>query len=112
MDGNQVLITDEHTIEYLNRIFDGDAVLGYTWKIGLKNYLITDTAKSGTRLTLRAHRLFASTINHYTFFIDLDDNGNWYWSGYTFEEFNIEKATNDAIKTAFEDVVTAEGGSF
>ena len=112
MDGNKVLITDPHTIEYLDRILAGDAVLGYTWKIVLKRYLITDFAISTNRVTLRAHRIFSSNIDHYTFYMDKEDDGNWYWAGYEFEEYVIEKAIEDAIDTAFEGVVRAEGGNY
>lgn len=112
MDGDMVQITDAHTIEYLNRVFSGEAVLGYTWKIGLNRFLITDFVKSGARLTLKAHRLATYTLNHYVFYLDKEDDGNWYWVGYKFEEYDIKKATEEAINTALDNVVTAEGGNY
>lgn len=111
-DGTRLQITDAHTIEYLNRIFNGEAVLGYTWRVGLHSYLITDFVKSISRLTLKAHRLMGATITHYTFYMDIEDDGSWYWVGHHTEDYNIQKATEDAIQTAFDDVVTAEGGAY
>lgn len=112
MDGDKVQITDALTIEYLNRVFNGEAVLGYTWKIGLSAYLITDTVKSFNRLTLKAHRLDASTIDHYVFYFDKEDDGNWYWVGYRFNEYDIQRAAEDTVQTALNNIGVAEGGSY
>ena len=112
MDGNQVQITDAHTIEYLNRVFNGESVLGYTWKIGLRSYLITDYTKSIKRLTMRAHRLATSAIEHHIFYIDKEDDGNWYWAGYKKEEYDIQRATEETVQTALNNIGVAEGGSY
>lgn len=118
-DGNKVLITDEHTIEYLNRLFNGEAVLGYTWPVPitgltLGRYLITDSTKAAisNRLTLKAHRLFVSSIYHYIFYMDLEDDGNWYWAGYTIDEYDIQEATEKTVQTALNNIGVAEGGAY
>lgn len=113
MDGNKVQITDAHTIEFLNRLYNGEAVLGYTWRVnGLQRYLITDFVRSGKRLTLKAHRLFVSTLYHYTFYLDPEDDGNWYWAGYAVDEYDIQKATEETVQTALNNIGVAEGGSY
>ena len=111
-ESDRLQITDAHTIEYLNRIFNGEAVLGYTWKIGLKSYLITDFTKAAKRLTLRAHRIFVSTLYHYTFYFDIEDDGNWYWVGHHTDEYDIQKAAEATVQTALNNIGVAEGGSY
>lgn len=100
MDGNKVLITDAHTIEYLNRIYARELAVGYMWVVGLRHLLITDTVRASTRVTLKAHNLSVRTATHYTNYFDIEPDGNWYWSGYSKDSYTIPTSTKELTNDA------------
>ena len=123
MFGDWIQITDEQTIEYLNRLLAGERILGYTWKIQLKHYLISDFNVATSTITMMLHRVSINgDIDYLTLTFKLQD-GIWYWAAYTEESFTIpsttSQLTNDSdfttkayVDSLFEGIATAEGGSY
>ena len=58
-----VAVTDANTIEFLNRTAAGESLVGYMWKVGIQNHLITNVIKasSAARLTLYTHSTSSET---------------------------------------------------